>query len=88
MIDWQNIIALGLVGLAAGYLARKAWRRIGGLTERTCGSCSDCVAISTDDFQSPRSTPLVRITAQFSQADRQADHPYDEAHGDFDDATG
>jgi hypothetical protein len=63
MFDWQNIIALTLVGLATGYLVRKIWQRIVSRTEGGCGSCSQC-----------GTAPLVQIESQYDGAHAPTDH--------------
>ncbi|HUY87813.1 MAG TPA: hypothetical protein VMV10_03670 [Pirellulales bacterium] len=40
----QNIAALSLVALAAGYLLRQAWRLFAVKPARACGGCSGCSA--------------------------------------------
>lgn|GEM_PF-1480990 len=61
MIGWQNIIAWGLVGLAAGYLLRKAWRRIAGPPAGACGACAHCGTAGPDDARIPSPRSLVQI---------------------------
>lgn len=55
--DWQNIVAIGLVAAAAGYLGRRGWlalaRRRAG-----CGACSNCPA---ETVQSADGKPFVML---------------------------
>ena len=37
---WQEFVALIVVALAAGYLARRAWRVLIGKKSGGCGTCS------------------------------------------------
>lgn len=42
-IDWQNVVALGLVALAALYLGWQAVHQFAGRKARSCGqSCAGC----------------------------------------------
>jgi hypothetical protein len=42
-LDWQTLIAVALVLLAAGYLCRRGWQTI--VRKRAgCGACSNCPA--------------------------------------------
>jgi len=42
-LGWQDLIALAIVCLAAGYLARLAWGAFGRKAESGCGSaCGKC----------------------------------------------
>ena len=44
-LGWQDLIALAIVCMAAGYLARLAWRAFGRKAEGGCGtSCGKCSA--------------------------------------------
>ena len=38
----QDIVAILIVVIAAGYLARQAWLRISRKTGGSCGSCPSC----------------------------------------------
>ena len=42
MSDWQQIVALALVGLAVAYLLRSLWGRGAGHRKPACGSCQAC----------------------------------------------
>jgi len=53
--NWQEIIALLLAAIAAGYLARRAWRVFG----RGCQSCSRCADQSEGGL--PRTKQLVPL---------------------------
>jgi hypothetical protein len=39
---WQDLVALIVVALATGYLARRTWRVLGGSKSGGCGTCSSC----------------------------------------------
>ena len=41
-IDWQNVVTLGLVIVAACYVVRRLWRTAGGKRPAGCPACSDC----------------------------------------------
>ncbi|MGC3967125.1 MAG: FeoB-associated Cys-rich membrane protein [Pirellulales bacterium] len=57
--DWQNVIALGIVALAVGYVGRGLWRLVramnGKSSEGNCGSCGSCSA------SSPRQTIKIEL---------------------------
>jgi hypothetical protein len=40
--DWQNVMALLVVGAAGVYLARVAWQSIARRKAAGCGSCGSC----------------------------------------------
>jgi hypothetical protein len=45
---WQELVALMVVALAAGYLTRRAWRLVSGKKSGGCGTCSSCGTTSTN----------------------------------------
>ena len=52
----QDLLAILLALLAAGYLVRFAWRRFGGGQGGACGSCSSC-----GSAHAPSVRPLVSL---------------------------
>ncbi len=46
--DWQNVIALALVGTAVVYLGRMAWRIAAKSNRSRCGGCSSCAAQTSE----------------------------------------
>lgn len=57
IFDWQNLIAMGLVAGAAGYLGRRSWLAL-ARRKAGCGACSNCPA---DALQSADGKPLVTL---------------------------
>jgi FeoB-associated Cys-rich membrane protein len=53
----QDIFAISIVAVAAGYLARQTWLRLASQRGGSCGACSNC---SSND--SLKSRPLVNIS--------------------------
>lgn len=53
----QDILAISIVAIAAGYLARQGWLRFSRKTGGSCGSCPSC---GSND--SVKSRPLVTIS--------------------------
>lgn len=49
IVDWQNLIVLGLVAAAGIYLARQAWATIARKKSGACGSCGSCPASTAAD---------------------------------------
>ena len=41
-LDWQNILALVVVGVAIGYAARRVWRAVALKKVGRCGGCTSC----------------------------------------------
>jgi hypothetical protein len=62
----QDIIAISIVAIAAGFLVRQAWLRLSLKRGGSCGSCSNCGA-----NQSPNSLPIVTISNASSHAKAQ-----------------
>ena len=60
-LPWQDLIALALVALAAGYLGWQGWRVFARRQASACGGggCSSCNAASTVEGK-----PLVTISSQ------------------------
>jgi hypothetical protein len=48
-MNWQDYIALGIVAVAAAYLARRAWLVVARRKSAGCGGCGTCAAGSTGD---------------------------------------
>ena len=42
-LDWQNLIAAGLVAGALAYLVARAWRTVVSKQGPPCSTCSSCV---------------------------------------------
>jgi len=57
----QDIIAISIVAIAAGYLARQAWLRFSRKSGGSCGSCPSCG--SNDSI---KSRPLITISLDAS----------------------
>jgi hypothetical protein len=53
----QDILAISIVVVAAGFLARQAWLTVARKGSGKCGSCSNCG--TTDSI---KSRPLVTIS--------------------------
>jgi hypothetical protein len=64
--NMQDILAISIVAIAAGYLARQAWLRLSLKRGGSCGSCSNCSANRSVD-----SLPLVTISNTSSHAKAQ-----------------
>jgi hypothetical protein len=62
----QDILAISIVAIAAGFLARQAWLRLSLKRGGSCGTCSNC-----DANQSADSLPLVTLTNDLSHAKAQ-----------------
>lgn len=58
-IDWQTVIAVGLVVAAAGYLAYSGWKVIARKRAGGCGTCSSCP--SSTDGKRDDQRPFVSI---------------------------
>ena len=46
--DWQNVIALALVGTAVCYLGRLTWSIAAKSSRTACGGCSSCAAKTSE----------------------------------------
>ena len=57
----QDIIAISIVAIAAGYLARQGWLRF---SRKSGGSCDSCPSCGTND--SIKTRPLVNISLDAS----------------------
>ena len=53
----QDILAILIVAVAAGYLVRQTWLRLASKRGGSCGSCSNCSA-----SDSLKTRPLVNIS--------------------------
>ena len=62
----QDLLAILIVAIAAGFLIRRAWQRIARRQSGACGSCSNCGAAD-----SLKSKPLVTIMQIMSHAETQ-----------------
>ncbi|MCU0981763.1 MAG: hypothetical protein MUF25_21640 [Pirellulaceae bacterium] len=69
-MDLQQLLTLGVVLAAIGYLARRTWLRLSGRRTGGCGSCSGCAVRA--DGESPAEGPLVPIETLISSARRDA----------------
>ncbi|MEN6493236.1 MAG: FeoB-associated Cys-rich membrane protein [Thermoguttaceae bacterium] len=56
--DWQNLVALTLVLVAAVYLVRCLWRRSGTKNSGCCASCAGCSAAHQSEQQLLTLQPL------------------------------
>jgi hypothetical protein len=63
----QDIFAISIVAIAAGYLGRAAWLRFYGAKGGACGSCSNCSSAN----DSIKSRPLVNISLDMPHAEAQ-----------------
>lgn len=70
MNHWQDLVVLGLIGVAAIYLARILWFRLSKRGGIGCLSCRSCSCYRGTDDQQDRST-VVNVSAPSSDADRQ-----------------
>jgi hypothetical protein len=59
----QDILAISIVAIAAGFLARQAWLRLSLKNGGSCSTCSNCAS-----NQSADSLPLVALTNDLSHA--------------------
>ncbi len=61
--DWQLVVALGLIALAAMMVVRHAWLTLQRTGKSTgCGSCSKCPTnMSSGEGNSTISGPLVQL---------------------------
>jgi hypothetical protein len=62
----QDILAISIAAVAAGYLARQAWLRF---SRKQGGVCSSCPSCSSND--SIKSRPLITISTDISHAKAQ-----------------
>ncbi len=63
-MDLQEIAALALVALAAGWLLVRLWRQITGKkTGAGCPGCNECgrPVLGADGRPAPKATPLVTL---------------------------
>ena len=40
--DWQNLIVLAMVAVAAGYVVRLTWTSVLARRQSACGNCRNC----------------------------------------------
>lgn len=59
----QDLLAILIVAVAAGYLARRMWLRVAGRKSGACGSCSNCGPAGAE-----RPKPLVTISLDMSRS--------------------
>jgi hypothetical protein len=57
LFDWQNLIAMGLVVAAVGYLGRRGWLAL-ARRKAGCGACSNC---PVESMQAADGKPLVTL---------------------------
>jgi hypothetical protein len=60
--DWQQLVALACVGLAAGYVMRRIWRACRQPSPDVCGACARCALV----WARTRATGRIRQTAGLS----------------------
>ena len=58
---WQDLVALGIVALAAGYIAYCGWRLLLRNRRSACGGCHGC---SPGDAQTSAPQQLVSLEPQ------------------------
>jgi hypothetical protein len=75
-MDLQQVIALGIVGVAAGSLAWRLWRQVRAARDGdTCGGCGVCgkPALRPNGVRpAPQATPLVSLSAAPGRRSRPA----------------
>mgnify|MGYP001040443670 FL=1 len=69
-MDLQQLLTLGVVLAAIGYLARRTWLRLSGRRTGGCGSCSGCAVRA--DGEAPSASPLVPIETLISSVRQDA----------------
>jgi hypothetical protein len=62
----QDFLAISIVAIAAGYLARQGWLRLVRKSGGACGSCSNCGSDRTAN-----SLPIVTLSNTTSHAKAQ-----------------
>jgi hypothetical protein len=63
-MDGQQLATLGIVAVAGGSLALRAYRQIKGEGGGHCAGCGECGRAPRPDFRpAPRATPLVSLSA-------------------------
>jgi hypothetical protein len=65
-MDWQQLITIGLVALAAVYVLRRAWWRC---ADRKVGACSGCHACPAAAPDRPAIRPFIDVKALGVPAD-------------------
>ena len=48
-LDVQNILALGVVAMAAAYLGRLGWRTLSARKAAGCGTCGSCPSTKSSE---------------------------------------
>ena len=72
-LDWQDVVTIGLVGLAIAYLSYRTWKvvlgeRSAGCSTNTCKSCP-----SGTNIGNVQEKPFVSVD-QLSQRTREVNH--------------
>ncbi len=62
MSHWQDIVVVGLIAVAAVYLARMFWFRMTKRANACCDTCHGCGSTSGEKDQSAGSVPLTIST--------------------------
>ena len=73
MADWQQIIALALVGLAVAYLLRSLWGRSSGQRTGACGGCRKCGEL--EERAPGLELPLVEVEKLVSSGEEAVEPP-------------
>ncbi|GAB4459169.1 MAG: hypothetical protein OHK0029_21340 [Armatimonadaceae bacterium] len=60
-MDWQQIISLILVAMAAVYVARQLWRQMSAGEDGGCGGCNGCGKPSPMTRPAPKAVPLITL---------------------------
>lgn len=58
-IDWQNLVTIGLVAIAGGYLAIRMWPRRATKSGGCGGGCSTCPSSAPQNANGSASEPRV-----------------------------
>jgi hypothetical protein len=69
-MDWQHIITIVIVALAAAYVLRRAVYRFAGKQTGSCSSCHSCPAAKTSAATPERPFVSADQLGLFSDADR------------------
>lgn len=64
-IDWQNIMALTAVAVAAAYLARQVWTQLAGHRPATgCTNCTSCRGRGSPGQEGVQLVPLTPLSTK------------------------
>ncbi|MCL4204932.1 MAG: FeoB-associated Cys-rich membrane protein [Pirellulaceae bacterium] len=68
-MDWQHVITILIVALAAAYVLRRAVNRFAGKQTRSCSGCHTCPAAKSFDAVPERPFISAEQLGLFSDAD-------------------